>query len=95
MSYINYDNVYHVKHRMHKKGDLARDAVTEKYILGMRILMLGYEHAIKNLPTSPDSGLREHFDTFRKMAAKGAASTVLSLADYLPRLIDNGSAEVE
>lgn len=40
---INYDNSYHIKSRMGARGDIARDVVTEKYILGMRILMLGYE----------------------------------------------------
>jgi hypothetical protein len=35
-----------VKYRISARGDIARDVVTEKYILGMRILMLGYEHAL-------------------------------------------------
>src|SRR5262249_15995259 len=34
---INYDNSYHLKYRMKERGDIARDVVTEKYILGMRI----------------------------------------------------------
>jgi hypothetical protein len=45
---INYDNSYHLKYRMNARGDVARDVMTEKYILGMRILMLGYEHALRD-----------------------------------------------
>src|SRR5262249_54396983 len=44
---INYDNVYHLKYKMQARGDVARDVMTEKYVLGMRILMLGYEHALR------------------------------------------------
>ena len=80
---------------MQQKGDMARDAVTEKYILGMRILMLGYEHALKHVSDSDEGGIREHFDRFRQMAAKAAASTVLALADYLPRIVGIGAQEVE
>ena len=40
---------YHVKYRIGARGDIARDVVTEKYILGMRILMLGYEHALRTI----------------------------------------------
>lgn len=47
---INYDNAYHLKYRLSARGDIARDVITEKYILGgMRILMLGYEHALRAL----------------------------------------------
>jgi hypothetical protein len=38
---INCDNSYHLLHRLQQRGGVARDVVTEKYILGMRILMLG------------------------------------------------------
>lgn len=96
MYYINYDNVYHLKYRMQQKGDLARDTVTEKYILGMRILMLGYEHSIKALQDRVgESDIREHLDDFRKMAAKAAASTVLALAENLPRIVGSAPQEAE
>jgi hypothetical protein len=45
----------------------------------MRILMLGYEHAlraIKNGGGVSENGLAEFQDDFRRMAARGAASTV-------------------
>ncbi len=91
---INYDNSYHLKYRMTARGDVARDVVTEKYILGMRILMLGYEHAFRTLRERMDGagdGLAEFQDDFRRMAARGAASTVLALAENLPKIIDKSS----
>src|SRR5690606_38150781 len=42
---INFDNAYHLKYREQARGQVAKDVVTEKYILGMRILMLGFEQA--------------------------------------------------
>lgn len=91
---INYDNSYHVKYRMGARGDIARDVVTEKYILGMRILMLGYEHAlrtIKELKGEQLNGIAEYQDDFRRMTARGAAATVLALAENLPKIVDKTS----
>ena len=90
---INYDNAYHVRYRMGARGDIARDVVTEKYILGMRILMLGYEHALRAIGELKGSsnGIAEFQDEFRRMAARGAASTVLALAENLPKIIDKTS----
>ena len=68
--------------------------MTEKYILGMRILMLGYEHAlraIRRVEGRPTNGIAEFQDEFRRMAARGAASTVLALAENLPKIIDKSS----
>ncbi len=91
---INYDNTYHLKYRMTARGDVARDVVTEKYILGMRILMLGYEHALrtlKELKNGAGGDLAEFQDEFRRMAARGAASTVLALAENLPKIVDKSA----
>jgi hypothetical protein len=90
---INYENAYHVRYRMGARGDIARDVVTEKYILGMRILMLGYEHALRAIGELKGSsnGIAEFQDEFRRLAARGAASTVLALAENLPKIIDKTS----
>jgi hypothetical protein len=91
---INYDNTYHVKYRLGARGDIARDVVTEKYILGMRILMLGYEHALRAIRVSKNgsgTGMAEFQDDFRRMAARGAASTVLALAENLPKIVDKSA----
>ncbi len=93
---INYDNAYHLKYRMSQKGDTARNVVTEKYILGMRILMLGFERALRLLKEAGDgssSKVAEVEAEFRRMAAKGAASTVLALAENLPRIVDKAAVE--
>ena len=89
---INYDNVYHLKYKMQTRGDIAKDVMTEKFVLGMRILMLGYEHALRVLKESAGEGIGEFSDDFRRMAARGAASTVLALAENLPKIVDSSSA---
>lgn len=91
---INWDNVYHLKYRLQQRGDVARDVVTEKYVLGMRILMLGYEHALRAVKGGnggQNNGIAEYSDAFRRMAARGAASTVLALAENLPKIVDKSS----
>jgi hypothetical protein len=88
---INYDNVYHLKYKIQTRGDLAKDVMTEKYVLGMRILMLGYEHALRALKGASGNGIAEYADEFRRMAARGAASTVLALAENLPKIVDSSS----
>jgi hypothetical protein len=88
---INYDNVYHLKYKMQTRGDIAKDVMTEKYVLGMRILMLGYEHAWQVLKGATGNGIAEYSDDFRRMAARGAASTVLALAENLPKIVDSSS----
>jgi hypothetical protein len=88
---INYDNTYHLKYKMQTRSDIARDVVTEKYVLGMRILMLGYEHALRIFKRAAGDGVGEYADEFRRMAARGAASTVLALAENLPKIIDSSS----
>jgi len=94
---INYDNAYHLKYRQAKKGEIERDALTQKYILGMRLLMLGFEQAIrsKQETSKNDSAFEDFKDDFREMAAKGAASTVLALAEVLPRVVGMPEDETE
>jgi len=94
---INYDNAYYIKYRNQQRGQVAKDAVTEKYILGMRILMLGFEHAFRAMQSGNDKGnaIAEFSDEFRRMAARGAASTVLALAENLPKIVDRSSVTVE
>jgi hypothetical protein len=87
---------YHLKYRLSQRGDVAREVVTEKYILGMRILLLGYEHAFRSLQKGKGdaaSGIAEFADDFRRMAARGAASTVLALAENLPKIVDASSVQ--
>jgi hypothetical protein len=89
---INYDNSYHLKYRMKERGDIARDVVTEKYILGMRIVMLAFEHALRNAqkrqPEAEGATLGDVLDEVREVSARAAASTVLALAENLPKIVD-------
>jgi len=94
--YINYDNVYHLKYKEQQRGDIAKDAVTEKYILGMRIMMLGFEQSLRSAQQSREASnenFAEYIDQFRRMAAQGSASTVLALAENLPKIIDASAVQ--
>jgi hypothetical protein len=93
---INHENAYHLKYRLGKRRDDAREFVTEKYILGMRILLLGYEHAFRSLQKGEGDeadSTSEYADDFRRMAARGAASTVLALAENLPQIVDASAVQ--
>ena len=94
---INYDNVYHLNYRKRQHGRIAQDVVTEKYILGMRILMLGFERAFREGKAKDgiEKSIGEFADEFRKMAARGAASTVLALAENLPKIVDKSAFDQE
>jgi len=93
---INYDNSYHLRYRSQQRGDVAKDALTAKYILGMRILMLGYEHSLSEWKkASGNENASEFEDEFRRMAARGAASTVIALAESLPKFVDQSKAQQE
>ena len=92
---INYDNAYHLKYRLKARGQVAKDVVTEKYILGMRIVMLGFEHALREKLRSGDAAdaLAEVTDEMRRLLARAASSTVLALAENLPKIVDASSVQ--
>ena len=91
---VSYDNVYHLKYRMKERGQVAKDVVTEKYILGMRIVMLGFEHALRERlrgGSADSAALAEVTDEMRRLLARAASSTVLALAENLPKIVDASS----
>ncbi|MBP0496016.1 hypothetical protein [Roseomonas indoligenes] len=90
---VNYDNAYHLKYRAGQRGDVAKDVVTEKYILGMRILMMSYERALRTNGEqgANGEGIAEYRDVFRRLAARGAAATVLALAENLPKIVNSAA----
>jgi hypothetical protein len=67
--------------------------VSQKYILGMRVFMLGVERAISGRA----EGDNEEFDpdVLRTLAAKGAAATMLTLSDHLPKIIQPAQDQPE
>lgn len=96
--YINYDNTWHLNSRKKISKRNGQEAVTQKYILGMRILLFGYQRALdqmlKGQGEVPEV-LHNHRDLLFRLAARGAASVVLPLADTLPRIVDLSGAEEE
>jgi hypothetical protein len=92
--FVNYDNSYHMKYRLKERGQVAKDVVTEKYILGMRIVMLGFEHALREkLRTGAEESFAEVVDEMRRLLARTAASTVLAIAENLPKIIDASAVQ--
>ncbi len=83
MYFINLDNTWLQSYRKAQRGQILKDGITQKYILGMRVFLLGIERAIK--PMEDEEGFDA--DAFRKLAAKGASSTMLTLSDHLPKII--------
>ena len=97
---INVDNAYHLRYRRRAKSDAARDLLSQKYITGMRLFMLGFENSRQNMAAARsgengDARFDEMIDDFRGIAARGAASVVLWLTDQLPRVIDLPDETVE
>jgi hypothetical protein len=90
---INYDNSYHLKYKRTAGSNIAKEVVSKKYIMGMRVLMMGYEHALRAL--GKDGNVATFSDEFRRMAARGSASTVLSLAEKLPKIVDETAIPTE
>lgn len=90
--WINYDNTSFQNYLASKKSEADKKMASEKYILGMRILMLGLEYALEERKKAGDKEPAESYhdfrDEFRRMSAKGAASVVLTLCDQLPKTFD-------
>ncbi len=82
--YINYDNEWFKNYLHAQKNEADKSAVAEKYILSMRILMLGLEHAL----SSASNSMKELDDEFRRLAAKGAATVALTICDQIPQKFD-------
>ena len=97
---VNVDNAYHLRYRRRAKSDAARDLLSQKYITGMRLFMLGFENSRQNVTAARNGGngdprFDEVIDDFRAIAARGAASVVLWLTDQLPKVIDLPDEAVE
>lgn len=92
---INYDNSYHLRYRQGQRGDVSKDTVSQKYIIGMRLLLLGIEHALSQAKGNGEGEekLVDVVDEIRRLAARGAASTVLAVADHLPKIMENTSLQ--
>jgi len=99
---INHDNAYHLKYRSSARGEVAKDAITEKYVAGMRLILMGLEHAFREgVEEGKKNGngamdwLVEYGDEIKRLAARGSASTVLALAEHLPKIAASPEDEPE
>lgn len=87
--FINYDNAHFQHFLMRERVDTAKRVLTEQYRLSMLILMMGFEDAYSRLPNSDNKDdLEEWIEQFRRLAAQGAATVVMSIAQTLPQLIN-------
>ena len=84
MHYINYDNVFFQNHLAAAKQESKKEEIVQKYILGMRIALLGMEYAIHKEKDNDSFDA----DKTRRLVAKGAAATMMTLTDHLPKSID-------
>ena len=81
-------------------GTCSSDLLSQKYITGMRLFMLGFENSRRNVAAAQgnengNAKLNDVIDDFRSIAARGAASVVLWLTDQLPKVIDLPDETVE
>ncbi len=83
---INYDNA-HFRHFLDQERDETKQQVIiEQYRFGMLVLMMGFEDACRRATEiSEKDGFDDFVDDFRRLAARGAATVVLSIAT-LPQL---------
>ena len=84
--YINYDNAHFQHFLMGERVDVEKRVLTEQYRLSMLILMMGFEDAYSRLPDSQVEWA-EWVEEIRRIAARGAATVVMSIAKTLPTLV--------
>ena len=91
---INYDNAHFRHFLITERDQQSRKLIVEQYRLSMLILMMGFEYAYSNITdTSEKAALEEKLDSFRRIAAQGAATVVMSIARTLPSMINAHQAE--
>lgn len=86
MYYINCDNASFTSYLSSIKLE-ERASASKKYIMSMRILLLGLEHALSS-HEGEQKDEDDYDDRFRRMAAKGAASVAMTVCDHLPKVFE-------
>ena len=85
---INYDNAHFQRFLGRERSEARRRAAMEQFRLSMVVLMMGFEQAYETMPDGEGKlALADSIDEFRRLAAQGAATVVMSIARTLPRLI--------
>ena len=86
--FINYDNAHFQHFLVRERTDVQKRVLTEQFRLSMLILMMGFEDAYSRLRDSGrEVGWGEWDDEVRRLAARGAATVVMSIAKTLPTLV--------
>ena len=86
---LNYDNA-HFRHFLDReRDDVNKRVISEQYRIGMLVLMMGFEDAYSRTESDRiKTGIEEHIDEFRRLAAQGAATVVMSIAKTLPTIVN-------
>ena len=86
--YINYDNAHFQHFVARERTEIGKRVLTEQYRLSMLILMMGFEDAYSRLiDANGEVDWAEWVDEIRRLAARGAATVVMSIAKTLPTLV--------
>ena len=86
---INYDNAHLQRFLITERNESIKRILIEQYRLSMLVLMMGFEDAYRRGTREEEkTRLGEVLDEFRRLAARGAATVVLSIARTLPQVIN-------
>ena len=89
---INYDNAHFRYFLEHERNDINKKVVVEQYRIGMLVLMMGLEDAYSRMEQLDiKSALGENIEDIRRLAARGAATVVMSIAKTLPTIVNPSS----
>ena len=87
--YINYDNAHFRRFLNQQRNDVDKKVVTEQYRMGMLVLMMGIEDAYSRMEQHEvKTALGENIDEIRRLAARGAATVLMSITRTLPAIIN-------
>lgn len=96
--HINLDNIYLLNYcRKKANNPTAINEIMSKYILAMRIMMLGIESGLQapKIKNSNQDLREDNYDVFRRRASAGAASVVLTLCENLPKQFSQQDEEYD
>ena len=89
---INYDNAHFRRFLDRERSDAGKKVVAEQYRIGILVLMMGLDDAYSRMEdTETKTRLEENIDEIRRLAAKGSATVVMSIAKNLPTIVNPAS----
>ena len=88
---INYDNAHFRYFLDHERNETNKKVVIEQYRIGMLVLMMGLEDAYSRAESDVKNVLGENIEDIRRLAARGAATVVMSIAKTLPTIVNPSS----